>query len=336
MAQKLQLTKFSRLEFLTKILTLKYSKEVANKLTGAHRPSTRNQYQYCWSVFQEWLTLTNPPVITTSTILKFLIYLVEVKRVLPRTTTTYKNALRLPLLYGFGINTSSQPFKLLLNSQFIEHPPKRKKIPEWALNKVLSLLEMPQYSSKKATPHHIMSKSLFLIALASGNRVSEISAFDRDSVTFSNNMDNVTMAVRPGFLYKNERWNNVAPNVSIPSLRRRCGKPHLLCPVYALRDWLKASKSYEGPHLFYNMKTKKPLKTPQLSKLIVSLINSSQPNTFPKAHDVRKVASSLAWVRGIPIGDILKRSFWKSSNCFIERYLIPVKQNDNCIALGSK
>lgn len=325
----------SRLEFLNKIFSNKFEEEVAAKLIRAHRDSTVKQYQYCWKTFQDWLQDFKIEIISTPKVLKFLSFLVDIKGLAPRSTISYRNALHLPLLYGFNINTKSKPFTLLLNAQFIEHPPKKNVSPQWCLQKVLSLLSTAEFQTKKISKHNLMSKTLFLVALAAGNRVSEISAFDRKSVSFAPMYAGVTIAVRPGFLYKNERINNIAPNITIPALTNNNKKPHHLCPVNTLRLWLDASKDYTGPQFFFNIRSGKPLKAPQLSQLLVSLINSSQPGTFPKAHDIRKIAASLAWTRGIKIEEIIKRAFWKSSNVFISRYLVNVSINTNCVALGS-
>ena len=278
----------SRLDFLIKVLSPKCGRSIAKQLVKAHRDSTTKQYEYCWNRFQDWLKEKSVKRLTTGKVLQFLSFLVESKGLSPRTTISYKNALYLPLFYGFNISTKSKPFSLLINSQFIKHPPNKKLLPQWSLNKVLSLLEMPQYSSEKATKHHLMTKTLFIIALAAGNRISEISAFDRNTISFSPSFDKVTIAVRPGFLYKNEKLNNIAPNVTIPALLNEDDCPHALCPVNTLYLWLKTTKDFEGPQLFFNIKSGKPLKSPQLSQAIVKLINTSQPNTFPKAHDVRK------------------------------------------------
>ena len=93
-----------------------------------------------------------------------------------------------------------------------------------------------------------------------------------------------------------------------------------LCPILALENYLRLSSPTRG-HLFLHTKTNVPLKASALSKLLCEVIEESQPGCFPKGHDLRKVATSLAWVRGLDSSEITKRAFWKSSNTFIERYL---------------
>ena len=147
-------------------------------------------------------------------------------------------------------------------------------------------------------------------------------------------MKNVTLAVRPGFLYKNERYNNISPDVSFPCLSKPDGSPRPLCPVTTLKRWLSATKDFQGHQLFFNLQTLRPLKASLLSQMLCRLINTSQKGTFPKGHDIRKVATSLAWTRGIGISEVVKRAFWKSSNVFIKTYLHNQLPN-HCVALGS-
>ena len=40
------------------------------------------------------------------------------------------------------------------------------------------------------------------------------------------------------------------------------------------------------------------------------------------AHEVRALASSWAWLNGVPLREVVKASFWSSENSFIRYYLI--------------
>lgn len=326
----------SRLDFLKFILTPKYGKIVTLRLTKAVRLSTNNQYEHCWKIFQQWLVKHKVQILVERTVLKFLVYLVEERNLSPQTTRVYKNSLRLPLWYGFSIDSSSEPFKLLLQQQFIAKPPVRRIIPYWSLKKVLSLLEMPYYQNSTTSPHRLLVKTLFLLALASASRVSELAAFDRENIVFSPDYKKVTIAVRPGFVYKNERVGKVAENISFSALMGTNNKPHSLCPIDALRSWLHLTRLSKERALFLHTTSKKPLRSSQLSHIICATINSADPGKFPKAHDVRKVGVSVAWTRGLKVSSIIQKAFWSSSNVFINRYLHS-KRVDNlqCVALDT-
>ena len=121
----------------------------------------------------------------------------------------------------------------------------------------------------------------------------------------------------PGFLFKNQRLNRSPPNIEIVPLETG---PIELCPVNNLATYLKGSPPTRGK-LFVNSRTNKPLHSSSISKLLCELINEADPGLIPQAHDVRRIATSIAWTRGLDPLEITKRTFWSSSNVFIERYL---------------
>ena len=52
-----------------------------------------------------------------------------------------------------------------------------------------------------------------LIALASGNRVSELSAMNRTGLEHVTIFEKFTIPIMPGFLYKNYRLGRTSPNI---------------------------------------------------------------------------------------------------------------------------
>ena len=48
-----------------------------------------------------------------------------------------------------------------------------------------------------------------------------------------------------------------------------------------------------------------------LEKVLCEVINEADPGSFPQAHDIRRVVTSLAWTRGLEPAEITKRTFWK-------------------------
>ena len=195
----------SRFQFLKDLYSLSYEAPVALALSNAHRGSTRDQYEHCWKDFQHWLTSNPTKPISKDSVLLYLNHLAQTRKLSPKTVLVYRNALKLPLLHGFNIDTSDREFSLLARSQFLQNPPPKKLIPAWNPNKVLSMLEQPEFLNHRATSHRLLMKTLFLVALATGNRVSEIAAFTR--VGSKNKIlpgsKKAIIAVRPGFLYKN-------------------------------------------------------------------------------------------------------------------------------------
>lgn len=53
----------------------------------------------------------------------------------------YKHFLLKPIKIGFGIEQSHYPFLDLINSFFLQRPPRSSFEPQWCLEKVLKLLQ---------------------------------------------------------------------------------------------------------------------------------------------------------------------------------------------------
>ena len=87
-----------------------------------------------------------------------------------------------------------------------------------------------------------------------------------------------------------------------------------------VKQYIKKTGVQKGP-LFLNSTSKKPLNPATISKIIVELIDEADPGKFPRGHDVRRAATSLAWSRGLPMAEIMRRAFWADSNTFIQRYM---------------
>ena len=186
-------------------------------------------------------------------------------------------------------------------------------MPSWSVEKVLRLLQTPKYSSDSCDLFNLLKKALFLTALATGNRVSEIGAM---WLPLRAENSQLRIPVKPGFLYKNQRVGRSPPDIIIKSLPEN----RSLCPVTALNLYIGRDRRSSGP-LFVNSKSKRPIKAPSVSSIICNLIEEADPGQMPKAHDLRKKAASLAWARGLKVQEITNRAFWSSSDVFISRQM---------------
>ena len=228
----------SRFQFLKDLYSLRYEAPVALALSNAHRGSTRDQYEHCWKDFQRWLISNPTKPISKGSVLLYLNHLAQTRELSPKTVLVYRNALKLPLLHGFNVDTSDREFSLLARSQFLQNPPPKKLIPAWNPNKVLSMLEQPEFLNHRATPHRLLMKTLFLVALATGNRVSEIAAFTRVGSKILPGSKKAIIAVRHGFLYKNQTMDRSPPNIVIKALLDQDLTPNRLCPwTHCVAGW---------------------------------------------------------------------------------------------------
>ena len=158
---------------------------------------------------------TSKSSICKGSILLYMLELSFSRKLKPKNILVYRNALHLPLLHGFHINTKDKEFSMLAHHQFIFNHPCQHLIPNWNPSRVLTdtMLERSEYNI--LTSHYYHSK---LLSKTLVNRTAEIAAFSRHSLTFSPNNDQVTIPVRPGFLYKNQSLTCIPPNVVIPAL----------------------------------------------------------------------------------------------------------------------
>lgn len=312
-------------------LTKAQGEEVARDIVQAYRPSTRKQQEVAWRAWQDWLIRTGE-VVSKSSVLRFLRYIFHTKRLAASTTLCYRAALAFPLSLAFGIEVEDKEFSLLARSQFLARPPQAKTVPSWDVSKVLKMLESPGYEYGMGNRTKIINKALFLLALASGSRVAEMAAWYRPGILWTER--GVAMIpVRPGFLFKNQRSRRPPPTMEIKPLTEE-GFSHPLCPSRALRQVLGLG-TREIASAVFTAPSGKGMTRGIISSRLCHVINEACPGTFPRAHDVRKVAASIAWTRGVAPTEILRRGFWSSLNTFIEHYLVPVSLNNNAVALMS-
>ena len=313
-----RLRELDRIQFLKELYETHYGQTVANKLTQAFRKTTDRQTQSNWKTFQNWLP-AGTDTVTPRTVLEFLIFLEEVRRLNPRTILNYRASLRIPLKLAFNIDFHSEEFSLLARNQFLTNPPNRCKIPQWSVDSVLSVLSTEEFNLRIASPVNLLIKTLFLTALASGNRVSELAATSRLGVSLTESK--ATLPTSAGFLFKNQSLQNpLPPLIQFPALDRN----NSLCPVAALKTYIAKTESL--PHnnvLFVNPSSGKPLSAGRLSYWLVRAIKLGDPlSPGPSGHDVRKIGHSVAFARGLDPQEILRNGFWHSPNVFIHRYLI--------------
>ena len=99
------------------------------------------------------------------------------------------------------------------------------------------------------------------------------------------------------------------------------GDPHPLCPVNALRMFLRVSKSVSTSSLFFNPRTLNSCTKARISQLIRRIVKLSQPNIYCRAHDLRKFATIQAFLSNMSCSNIRKAGFWHSNSTFARRYL---------------
>ena len=165
----------------------------------------------------------------------FLLYLFQDRKLQPGTIDGYRSAIA-DKLGNIPINVSKdENLTRLLDSFHKDRPKGRRGIPSWNLSLVLhQLTKAPFEPLKEASLKHLTFKTVFLLALGSGKRRSEIHAWVHKNIRHQ--------ADWPSFLSKNqlakEGPDSVAPvviPVLAPTLDKSLKGDRSLYPVRALR-----------------------------------------------------------------------------------------------------
>ena len=161
----------------------------------------------------------SPPL---NSVADFLLYLFEVKNLQPSTIDGYRSAIA-DKLGNVTLNISKDDnLTRLLDSFHRDRPKGRRGIPSWNLSLVLhQLMKAPFEPLREASLKHLTFKTVFLLALGSGKRRSEIHAWQNKNIRHQSDWSKVSLFPSPSFLSKNqlakEGPESVAP-VVIPAL----------------------------------------------------------------------------------------------------------------------
>ena len=290
-------------------------------ILAAHRPSTQKQFAVAWKKLQKWI----PPDLSRLRKRHILAFLNQLGSLKPHTVECYKTSLTFPLKEVFNIDCTNQDFKLLCRGRFNRNPPTPKRVPQWSLNDALETIKDPK--SSKSIKHFVFLRALFLTALATVNRASEIAHLVRDPIALEGR---VNLHTKEGFIRKNQTIHKSPKGIAFETL----GNKHPLCPAKAIKEYLTSTAhvNHEN-YLFVHPISGKPLTGGRLNYWLAKAIKTFDSSQISSSHDMRKVSSSLAFFRGVDISEILSNGFWSSKNVFIKNYLVHVDiPASNCIA----
>ena len=308
----------SRVEFMRAFYRRTYEDKVVEDLLRFHADSSLNQYDSAWKNFQRWLS----PSCTTIDQALVASYLVDCnQKFAPRTVLTHRAALILPLGEVFGIDFEHKHFSMLAKSSFRAKPPEPKIVPSWSLDDALLALEIRVLRPSDRLGR--LYKALFLTALASSNRASELAAIDRSRVAFR--QSSVVLPVRAGFIFKNQTQHHSPSLIEFPDL-----PGSFLCPVKALRKYLDDSLDSTEAGLFLHPVSGKTLNAGRLAFFLAKAIDWLVPGSMAKGHDTRKLSTTHAWYTGVRADQIVAAGSWKSTSTFANRYLVPLRPSSPC------
>ena len=346
----------SRLEIVKQSLPdRQFSSEVAEHVSKARRVSTAKVYDAKWQVFRDWANQRkiDPIQATPQIVAYFLTFLFSVKKCQVSTIKGYRSTISNTLKFKTGYDFGSHPvLSELIKSFAIQRPVDRSLAPKWDLAFVLShMCKAPFQPLDKASLFYLSVKTVFLVTLATARRVSEVHALsmDSDHLRFSNLDGSLILRTQLGFLAKNQLPSRASDSIKIPKLSNLCRKSdnfnHMLCPVRAVKIYLNKTKSLRKhrKRLFIPTQGDHDLNKSTISRWVKYAIKhaygsiSKNPNRLfnPRAHELRAISASWAYMNFIPLEEVLKSAVWSSSSLFASHYLRDFReQTENLRAMG--
>jgi hypothetical protein len=230
----------------------------------------------------------------------------------------------------------------------IAQPRQSLMIPKWDLGIVMSALKRAPFEPLGSAPlKELTYKTVFLLAMASGGRRSELQAlmFDETYCTFAPFGAQVKLSFNPSFIRKNQRTTETnAPLIipAIPTGQKQFGHPN--CPVRALKYYHRRTRDpniRKGRlHMFIPLKDVthgKEISGSTISRWICTTIITAHQTLIGheppgiKAHEVRAVATSLRLFSNTPINRIIEAGRWHSGGSFSKFYLRDLTSQENSI-----
>jgi hypothetical protein len=314
----------SRVEIIRKSLVEKgFSDVTASFIARPHKVSSSSLYDAKWNRFNGWCRerKIDPVKASVPVVADFLVHLFESNRCVS-TIKGYRTAIA-HVLHQKGVDLShDRDISQLISSLEIQRPPSTRDVPKWDLSLVLSAL----------------TKTAFLLALASAKRISEVHAFSK-IVNHKENYSSLTFTFVHEFIAKTQRLGvpetKLQP-VTIPALTNIIpDEPdRLLCPVRAVRrylDRMSKLRSEKSRRLFISYQ---PGRHDDITKNAIALWlkavikdaydrSTSDDHTLHqvKPHEIRAFATSLAFASNLKVQDVMDAASWRGESTFARFYL---------------
>jgi len=323
-----------------------YDQEIAQRIANPVRTSTLKLYRGKWNKFLQWAKLKDTEIdkITVPMIAQFLNYLFNDLGLEVSTIEGYKTSIAKFMngISSLEIGTNDH-LKNLIKSFYRDRPRNLRVLPHWDLSVVLHALSKAPYEPMhEASLKWLTYKTIFLVALASGKRRSEIHALLYDKVKYSKSQDTYCLGVCPSFVAKNQvtrKLNESLKDIQIIGLKHKLGpdmkEEKSLCPVRALNYYFDRTKTIRDSgqkRLFISTQrnSKKDICANTISGWIKAVIRHAYDQKYSEnelknlnmtAHSVRSVAVSWAATGGASLDQILNACQWQSENSFTTFYL---------------
>ena len=189
------------------------------------RPSTNCMYDDRWLRFSPWAAGQgfDPLDPTAAQIASFLFTVFDTYSLSPQTVKGYRTCLGSVLNRTFKAKVVlHKTISDMIASVELQRPRLTPVLPQWDLGIVLEALSKPPYEPlREASFKHLTLKTVFLLAMASAGRRSELQAlrFDQNYIQFKPKGAGVQLYFSPEFMRKNQKANQVNDPWYIPAVQ---------------------------------------------------------------------------------------------------------------------
>ena len=198
-----------------------FSEEVSRLAAAPRRPSTNRMYDDRWGRFTRWAAGqdVDPLNPTAAQVASFLFDLFDKHGLSPQTVKGYRTCIGSVLSRtGKTRIVLHRTISDMIASMELQRPRATPVLPQWDLGIVLEALSKPPYEPlREASFKHLTLKTVFLLAMASAGRRSELHAlrFDKNYIQFKPKGSGVTLYFSPEFMRKNQKPNQINCHKSI-------------------------------------------------------------------------------------------------------------------------
>ena len=318
--------------------TLGASRHVLDLVSKSHRSGTNAVYSSHWKRWLIWCSAndSSPSDPSEVDLANFLAHLSEENKLSPSSLRVYRAAICTTLRQlGAPSFSDSSLLKDVIRGASLAKAQAPRRLPSWDLFLVLSSLKEspfePLYSSDLKA---LTLKTVFLIALASGRRASEICHLSGLCQDIAREQDgSFSLRFLPEFLAKNQSPCDPSPVIRIrPLTGFLCSddSDRKLCPVRSLKRYVRFTrairKNQRKLFISHNPFYSKDITSASISRWLRYTIKqayecSSFDVCSSRAHEVRAWASSAAFAHSWNLKDVMAAAYWRSETSFINYYL---------------
>ena len=334
-----------------------FSQKVVDTMLSARKPSTRALYNAKWHKFCDWCSEggIDPTLADVPIICQFLQYLYD-EGFKYTTITGYVSAISTahPLFIESSLGTRREIVQFLKGVHNLR-PTIQCVVPKWDLQLVLKVFTgSPFEPMESATLQFLTWKTVFLVAVTSAARVSELQALDCRPELLRLFSHKVVLRANPAFLPKVVNTEYLSREIELQAFLPfssdfPADKLATLCPVRAIKLYLDRTKPFrKDNNLFcsYALGHQGFKVTSQsISRWVRDAICFAYqqqgiqiPRSEIKAHSTRAVAASLASIQGVSPRDLCKAAMWSDTSVFAKFYrldMLAAKEMSNAILRGA-